>query len=248
MSVSKNMDFPFAKKAYASKVEESRSTIASALDIGAAAYVPVPGPQGPEGPQGERGLQGPPGKDGKNGKDGKDGLDGKRGKDGKDAISYIPSSGQRSGWATYVNNSNTMSKLGPDRGDDGWVPLSIKDLSRKTNEKYLPEGGSSLYGNEIQKVNLRGLNLGAQIDITYKFELTTLNSNTEIWCRSFLPGSGDSFTSFVGNLKYEYSYEFSVTHHIKITNEADRSAGLVPQVRADSNCLAIIRSIDISVR
>lgn len=248
MSVSKNVDFPFAKKAYASKVEESRSTIASALDVGAAAYIPVPGPEGPQGPRGDQGPAGAPGKDGKNGKDGKDGLNGKNGKDGKDAISYIPSSGQKSGWATYVNNSNVLSKLGPDRGDDGWLSMSIKDLAKKTNETYLPQGHSSLYGKEIQRVNLRNLNTGAQVDVTYTFELTTLSSNTEIWCRSFFPGSENSFTTFVGNLKYEYVYEFSVTHHIKITNDLDKSGGLLPQLRADNNCLGILRSIDISVR
>lgn len=248
MSLSKNMDFPEPKKGYASKVEESRFGAVPSSDAGVGSFIPVPGPQGPQGPAGQQGPQGPRGSDGKDGKDGKPGTDGKKGRDGKDGISYVSPSGQKAGWASYVNDEQSLVRLGPDKGQDGWVSLSIKKLSSSTKEKFLPEGCNSLYGKEMQRVNLRGLNIGSLLQVTYNFEITTLSSNTEVWCRSLFPSTERSVTSFVGNLKYEYSYDFSVTHNLPLATELEKSNGIVPQLRTDNSCLAILRSIDISVR
>lgn len=248
MSTSKNMDFPVQqKKKYAAKVEESKASDPLPSDIPNVVYLPVPGPEGPrgqkgeQGPQGERGPKGDQGPPGKNGKNGKDGID------GKDGESSFPVYGQKSGWALYANQSNDLTRLGADRGEDGWVNLVVDKLSSNTVEDYLPENGVSLYSTEFKRVNLKNLKIGSQLQITYSFEITTLSSNTEVWCRSTMPGSGLSYTSLVGNLKYEYSYDLSVTHNIILTNEGDRISGIVPQVRTDNDCLGILKSIYVSV-
>jgi hypothetical protein len=239
------MDFPtVSKKNYAAKVEESRSSESVAPEIPNVVYLPIAGPEGPRGQKGDTGPKGDQGPKGERGAPGKDGKDGKPGKDG---ASSFPVYGQKSGWAMYVNQNNNMSRLGADRGEDGWVALSINDLSDASVEDYLPENGVSLYSTEFKRINLKNLKIGSQVQITYGFEITTLSSNTEVWCRSVLPGSGMSSTSLVGNLKYEYVYDFSVTHNIVLTNEGDRISGVIPQVRTDNDCLGILKSIYVSV-
>ena len=257
MSVSKNVDFPFPsnseKKKYAAKVEESRTSDILPLELQNVVYLPVPGPEGPRGPKGEQGPAGETGPKGvtgaagKPGKDGANGQDGKPGKDGKDGISYLPVYGQKAGWGLYVNNSEDQVRLGATRGEDGWVSLPISKLSKETNELYLPESGVSLYSTAMKRINLKNLKIGSQITITYNFEITTLLSNTEVWCRSLFPATESSTTSFVGSLKYEYPYELSVTHHLILTSESDRVGGIVPQVRTDHDSIGLLRSMYISV-
>lgn len=256
MSVSKNVDFPFPsssdKKNYAAKVEESRTSDVSPLELQNVVYLPVPGPEGPRGPKGEQGSSGATGAKGsvgpagKQGKDGVDGKDGKPGKDGKDGISYLPVYQQKAGWGLYVNSSADQVRLGATRGEDGWVSLPISELSKETNELYLPENGVSFYSTEMKRINLKNLKVGSQITVTYNFEITTLLSNTEVWCRSLFPATENATTSFVGSLKYEYPYELSVTHHLILTSESDRIGGIVPQIRTDHDSIGLLRSMYIS--
>ena len=248
MSTSKNMDFPVPqRKNYAAKVEESKASDVLPSDIPNLVYLPVPGPEGPrgpkgdQGPQGDRGPKGDPGPPGKNGKNGKDRVD------GKDGESSFPVYGQKAGWAIYVNKAEDLTRLGADRGEDGWVNVVINKLSPLSVEDYLPENGVSLYSTEFKRVNLKNLKIGSQVQITYNFEITTLSSNTEVWCRSNMPGTNTSYTTLVGNLKYEYVYDFSVTHNLLLTNESDRISGVVPQVRTDNDCLGILKSVYVSV-
>jgi hypothetical protein len=235
------MDFPVNKKTgYAAQVQQAQMQPATP----GVAYMPVPGPQGPQGPKGQ---EGPPGKDGEPGKPGKNGEKGPQGLPGKDGKSYLPKYEQAAGWALYESEEEKFFKLGVSRGVDGWVDVYLDPKNLKITEKYLPEGEISLYNPNSRKINLRHLNLGSQIQVSYTFELTTFNNNTEIWFRSIFPNSETSVTSFVANLKYQYTYELSATHNLVIKTEQDRVSGIIPQIRSDLDAVAKLKNIYISV-
>jgi hypothetical protein len=239
MAISKSMDSPIKKSAYAAQVEQSQESTLS--------FLPVPGPQGPQGPKGEKGdqgIQGPPGDRGEAGKPGTNGKDGKPGKDGQSVISP---SGQMIGWAYYENQEEKKTRTGIDKGVDGWVPLFISNFSKNTNETYLPEGDVSLWNIETRKLNFKTLNVGSIVTIRYNIELTTYVNNTEVWVKTSLPDDIFSATSYVGNLKYQYEYDFSVEHTVFINNTRSQSFGGIPQIRTDNPCEARLRSIYISV-
>jgi len=234
---SKNMDFPTSKKsAYAAQVQQSQTQ-----EQGSASYIPVPGPAGPQGPQGP---QGPVGKKGDKGDPGEPGKSGKPGKDGK---SGIPVHGQQSGWAVYENSETKMAQSGATKGIDGWVDLYVSAKGANTNESYLPDGCASLYNANSRRINLKALKLGTQVDIVYNIEVETFSPNTEVWVRSLFPDTEEEYTSLVGNLKYQYSYDFSVSHNLVISKETNKISGVIPQIRTDMDAIARIKSIVISV-
>jgi hypothetical protein len=235
MATSPNIDFPTS--GYASKVKAQQK----AEDP---QFFAVPGPQGPEGPRGPKGEAGPPGESVKGDK-GDPGPAGKNGKDGKDGDSYFPVYKQNAGWAKYVSKNPKELPIGSTRGIDGWVSFSI-DPDIKI-EQYLPRGAASLYGGDIKRVNLKGLELGSQLRIMYNFQITTLNNNTELWARSIFPGGKQSATTFEASLKYQYTYDISVTHNVTIDDELDKTKGIVPQLMSDLDALASLKSIYISV-
>jgi hypothetical protein len=236
MAISKSMDFPSNKKSNYAKLAEQvqKQEIESS-------YVPVPGPEGPQGPKGE------PGTTGKRGEQGEAGKAGPKGEPGKDGKSYLPVSGQDAGWAKYVNKDQQQIKLGADSGVDGWVQVSINPDKSKTIEKYLPREAVSLYGRESKRINLKGLELGAQVSVTYTFLIETFSSNTELWVRTYFPNPETSIVSFAGTLKYQFEYEMSVTQKFYVENDFIRIGGAVPQIRTDLNALVQMQSIDISV-
>jgi hypothetical protein len=235
------MDFPVNKKAgYAAQVQQAQLQPADVSGL----YLPIPGPQGPQGPKGEPGTRG---KDGEPGKPGKPGERGPQGLPGKDGKSYMPKYGQAAGWALYEDLNGKTFKLGFSNGVDGWVSVFLDPKSLVLHEKYLPEGEISLYNSNSRKINLRHLNLGSQVKITYTFEVTTFHNNTEVWFRSLFPGSEESITSFVANLKYQYTYELSVTHNLFIKTEQDRSSGIIPQIRSDLDSVGKLKNIYVSV-
>jgi hypothetical protein len=228
------MDFPVKNKiTYASKVEGSKSVSDNSL------FIPVPGPKGDPGPPGKNGI------DGKDGKDGKPGPKGERGAPGKDGKPYETASGQYPGWASYQDLEKSTVNLGANKGSDGWVSLFISK-NNISEERYLPKGGVSLYNPETRTINLKGLNLGSQIQITYEFVITTIHSNTEVWMRSYFKNSGYEVTSFVANLKYQHEYLLSETHNIFLSGESDRKSGIIPQIRTDMDAFANLKSIHIS--
>jgi hypothetical protein len=241
MAVSKSMDFPGAKKSgYASQVKQSQEVLSNSE----VSFLPVPGPEGPRGPKGEageRGLQGLPGKDGE------PGPKGERGTPGKDGRSYDPVYDQEVGWASYGNTSTDFVTLGATKGDDGWVSVSINGKGTKTNRLYLPKDKIDLYNIEAKRINLKHLSLGSQISITYNFTLTTFSNNTEVWMRSYSEYTGESVTSFVASLKYQYEYELSTTHRVNIVSDAQKHAGIIPQIRTDLDAVATVKSIVVSV-
>lgn len=232
------MDFPSSGKGnYASKVQESQ------ISSSAPNYLPVPGPQGERGPAGSAGKDGKPGLDGKPGPKGEKGDPGKPGKDGQP---FVPAYAQNPGWARYSDKDPSTVRLGATRGVDGWVSLYI-GKNHEFEHKYLPQGGIALYNLEAKKINFKALKLGSQIQITYSFAVETLYSNTEVWFRSFSPDSLAETTSFVGSLKYQHSYDLSITHDIFLEKEFDKTSGIVPQIRTDLDAIARLKTIHISV-
>jgi hypothetical protein len=233
------MDFPVnGKNTYASKVEGSRPLQQEGL------FLPVPGPKGDPGVKGDRG---PAGANGSDGKDGRPGPRGERGLPGKDGKSYQTVYDQQPGWASYENLNTVQTKLGASEGSDGWVSFYIKKES-SSEERYLPEDCVSLYNVDARSINLKGIKTGSQVQITYRFLITTLQPNTEVWMRSYSLSTEHEVTSFVASLKYQHEYLLSETHNIFIDNDLQKRSAIVPQVRTDLDAFASLKSIHISVR
>jgi len=244
--MAKSMDFPEAakKKKYSDLTQEKQDyTQESQIS-----YVAVPGPQGPQGIQGPKGEQGPQGIQGPQGQKGDPGKDGKNGRDGKDGISMLSPSRQNIGWALYYNHERKQIYLGADRGNDGWVRLNLKSQGNNTIETFLPKEDSvSLWIDVAQKINLKGLKIGAIVDITYNLEITTLQNNTELWYRSYIEGHNSYPTSYAGILKYQFTYDISLQHKLVIDSHIAQNSGICPEIRADHDSIAILKSVLISV-
>lgn len=232
MAISQNMDFP--KSAYASAVKESNKTLEPT-------FFAVPGPQGPQGKDGTPGPKGDKGDPGES----IIGPRGEMGAPGKDGKSYLPKHGQALGWALYKNKNTNTIPTGATRGEDGWVSIFIN--SNNPIEEFLPDGSSSLYSNEIRKINTKGLKVGSQIQIIYDIEVISFSSNTEVWMKSEFAGLEESMTTFCANLKYQHTYELSIIHNLTIFAEKQRMAGIVPKIRTDLDAAVKIKSIHISV-
>ena len=246
MSISKSMDSPIKKSSYAAKVEQSQDTSNTLT------FLPVPGPvgpqgaagkdgkdgeQGPKGPQGLRGLKGDPGEPGK------DGQDGKNGKDGK---SMLSPSEQMIGWAYYKSKTDNKQRTGISEVQDGWCNLVMQDLEYDI-EGFLPKGNVSLWNKNTKRINFRTLNTGAIVTIRYNIDLTTYVNNTEVWVKTMLADDNHSMVSFVGSLKYQYDYDFSVEHTVFVHDDNMKSFGGIPQIRTDNPCDVILKSIYVHV-
>jgi hypothetical protein len=242
MAVSKSMDFPGAKKSsYAAQVEQSQSTV---LPDNTLSFLPVPGPVGPTGPAGRDGKDG---KEGPEGPEGKPGPRGAQGPAGKDGLSSLSSSGQQAGWASYTNAFDKQTKLGISQGNDGWVTLILDTKDRLQNETYIPKGCTSLWNSHQRALNFHGVKEGSQIFVTYNFELTTYTPNTEVWLRTYFTKKDQEFVQFVGSLKYQNTYNLSVTQNIFIEDRDMWASGAVPQIRTDFDASAILNSVYVSV-
>jgi hypothetical protein len=236
VAISKSMDSPIKKSNYAAQVEQSQESTLS--------FLPVPGPVGPQGPKGDPGIQGIPGPQGEKGEQGKPGKDGRNGIDGK---SILSPSGQMIGWGYYENPKLTQQRTGIDKGDDGWVRLSINGISKNNNEEYLPYGNVSLWNSTTGKINFKTLNIGSIVTIRYNIQLTTYSNNTEVWIKTLLDDDNISPISYVGNLKYQYDYDFSIEQKIFLHDSKNQNFGGIPQIRTDNPCEAILKSVYISV-
>jgi hypothetical protein len=238
--MTKSMDFP-KKKKYSETVQEEKSVVE---------YVSVPGMQGekgdigPQGPQGERGLKG---EKGDPGKQGPEGPKGERGEPGKGSEGYDSASGQYPGWAYYKNKSNNKTKIGPERGDDGWVSIFLDVDQEQSIEKYLPNKSVSLLNQVAKRINFKAFQHGAIVNIRYDLEIETYNNNTELWIRTFSIDDENSVTGYLGNLKYQYSYELSFYQTIFIEDRAIKVFGGIPQIRSDNEGAVILKGIYISV-
>ena len=241
MAISKSMDSPVKKSNYADQVNQSQ------IQDNTLSFLPVPGPegpQGPSGPKGDKGEQGPQGIKGEKGDPGKPGKDGKNGVDGKSVLS--PSE-QQIGWGSYENSATRTVKTGIDQGVDGWVSIVLQGLSQNINEQFLPKGSVALWNEYTKKINFKTLEFGSIVTIRYNIALTTHINNTEVWFRTLLADEEDSPISYVGNLKYQYDYDFSVEQTVYVKNGEDKNFGAIPQIRTDNACDVILKSIYISV-
>lgn len=244
MAISKSMDSPIKKSNYADNVNQSQ------IQENTLSFLPVPGPQGPQGQvgsKGDKGEQGIKGDPGEKGDPGKPGKDGKNGKDGIDGKSVLSPSEQQIGWGSYENKEIKLIRTGIDKGTDGWVSLIMIGLGEKTNEKFLPKGSVALWNEHSKKINFRTLEIGSIVTIRYNIALTTSINNTEVWFKTLLCDDEDSPISYVGNLKYQYDYDFSVEQTINIKSLEDKSFGAIPQIRTDNPCEVILKSICIYV-
>jgi hypothetical protein len=238
MAISKSMDSPIKKSTYASKVEDSQ------YQENTLSFLPVPGPQGPQGPKGDQGIRGPQGERGEKGDQGNPGKDGKNGIDGKSVLS--PSE-QQIGWGYYENYLPIQKRTGVDQGEDGWVSLYLNKVEDNLNEKFLPKGHVSLWNPTTRKLNFKNLNVGAIITVRYNLTLTTYSNNTEVWVKTLLVDDINSPISYIGNLKYQYDYDFSVEQTIFIHELRGLGFGGIPQIRTDNPCEAVLRSVYIAV-
>jgi len=238
--MAKSMDFPnVPKKKYSQTVQESGIQ-----------YVAVPGIQGyqgDQGPKGDKGDQGPQGEKGDKGSTGPQGPKGERGDPGKGAEGYDSVSGQYPGWAQYKNKNLKEVRLGPERGDDGWVSIDFEKNEKESNETYLPKMSTSLWNDVAKSFNFKGLKIGSKVDIRYDFTLTTYMNNTEVWARVFIPDYEKINTGYVGTLKYQYSYEMSYSQTIYIDVQRAKSLGGTIQFRADNESSIILNDIYISI-
>jgi hypothetical protein len=239
MAISKSMDSPIKKSNYAAQVEQSQESTLS--------FLPVPGPQGPQGAPGPKGDKGAQGDQGPQGEKGNDGRDGKNGKNGLDGKSVLSPSEQMIGWGYYENKVLKQQRTGIDKGEDGWVRLLINGMSKDNNENYLPHGNVSLWNETTGKINFRTLNIGSIVTICYNIQLTTYTNNTEVWVKTLLEDDGKSPVSYVGNLKYQYDYDFSLEQKVFLHSSKDQNFGGIPQIRTDNPCEAILKSVYISV-
>ena len=238
--MAKSMDFP-KKKKYSETVQEEKSVVE---------YVSVPGMQGekgdlgPQGPQGERGLKGDKGDPGKQGPQG---LKGERGEPGKGSEGYDSASGQYPGWAYYKNKNDNKIKIGPERGEDGWVSIFLDVDQEQSIEKYLPNKSVSLLNQVAKRINFKAFQHGAIVNIRYDLEIETYNNNTELWIRTFSIDDENSVTGYLGNLKYQYLYDLSFYQTIFIEDRAIKVFGGIPQIRSDNEGAVILKGVYISV-
>ena len=237
--MAKSMDFP-QKKKYLETIQEVKTT----------EYIAVPGMTGEKGevgPSGPAGLQGPKGDKGDKGDAGRQGPQGERGEPGRAGDGYDSPSGQYPGWAYYANKNTQTSRLGPERGDDGWVTFFLDIDELKTIEEYLPNKSVSLLNSTTRNINLKTLKVGSKVDIRYDFSLETYVPNTEVWIRTLLKEESASPIGYVGLLKYQYSYDISYPQTIFINSHKIKNYGGIPQVRTDNESSFILKGIYVSV-
>lgn len=234
--MAKSMDFP-QKKKYLEIIQEVKTT----------EYIAVPGITGEKGDTGPQGPPGPQGPKGDKGDTGKQGLQGERGEPGKAGDGYDSPSGQYPGWAYYTNKGTQTHRVGPERGDDGWVNFFLDIDESKTIESYLPNRSVSLLNKTARNINLKTLKVGAKVDIRYDFSLETYVPNTEVWIRTILREEEVSPIGYVGLLKYQYLYDISYCQTIFINSDKIRNYGGQPQIRTDNESSFILKGIYISV-
>lgn len=238
--MTKSMDFPSKKKKYNETIENNKSV----------EYIAVPGIQGEKGevgPTGPQGPQGVKGDKGDKGDKGPQGPKGEKGDPGKGAEGYDSPSGQYPGWAYYANKNITEYRLGPERGDDGWVSFFLTIDKEKSVEDYRPNKSVSLLNEASRNINLKTLKVGSRIDVRYDFSIETYSNNTEVWIRTLLRDSDLSPSVYAGLLKYQYQYDISCHQTIFINNDIVKNYGGIPQVRADTESSFILKGMYISV-
>jgi len=237
--MAKSMDFP-QKKKYLETIQEVKTT----------EYIAVPGIQGEKGERGPVGPQGPQGERGERGEKGPQGTQGPKGEKGdpgKGAEGYDSPSGQYPGWAYYAGSETGIHRVGPERGEDGWVSFFLDIDDSQTIETYLPNKSVSLLSQVSKNINLKTLKVGSKVEVRYDFSLETYSNNTEVWIRTLLKDEGLSPIGYVGLLKYQYQYDLSYSQTIFITSDKVKNFGGTPQIRTDNEGSFVLKGIYIAV-
>ena len=238
-----SMDFP-KKKKYSEIIQPT--TLVEHIAV--PGIQGVKGDTGPKGEQGPIGPQGPKGDKGDRGEVGPQGPKGERGLPGGTAEAYDSPSKQYPGWAYYQSLNMEKIRVGPDRGnDDGWVDLFLKVDKSNSIETYLPKGCVSFVTDSARKINYKTFNIGAKVDIRYELEIETYSTNTEVWIRTFSVDDNSSTAGYLGNLKYNYTYDLSFCQTLYILNTAMKTFGGKPEIRSDSECSVVLKGIYIAV-
>ena len=242
--MAKSMDFPvnIKKKKYSETIQETQGS--------GVQYVAVPGIQGAKGeigPKGDKGDPGPQGPKGDRGDIGPIGPKGEKGDPGKGAEGYDSPSGQYPGWAYYAGSETGTFRVGPERGEDGWVSFFLDIDDSQTIETYLPNKSVSLLNEVAKSINLKTLKIGSKVEIRYNFSLETYSNNTEVWIRTLLKDEELSPIGYVGLLKYQYQYDLSYSQTIFVTSDKIKNHGGIPQIRTDNEGSFILKGIYISV-
>jgi len=235
--MAKSMDFPSNRKKYNETVEQTKFI----------EYIAVPGIEGQKGEIGPTGPTGPQGVKGDAGPIGPTGPQGPKGDPGKGAEGYDSASGQYPGWAYYSNKNIIPQKIGPDKGDDGWVSFFLDIDEENKIEKYLPNKSVSLVNKVAKNINFKTLKVGAKVEVRYDFSLETFVNNTEVWIRTLLRDQEQSPMGYVGLLKYQYLYDISYSQTMFVNNDTIKNYGGIPQIRTDNTGLFILKGIYISV-
>ena len=246
--MAKSMDSPqpFKRKGYSQAIQESE--LQQPQDL--IEYIAVPGmtgAQGEKGQKGDQGEKGDSGPQGPKGNTGKDGPQGVRGEPGKGGEGYDSASGQYPGWVYYKNNSERVTNLGPERGNDGWVFPNFKLNKEKSNDAYMSKGSNSLLVEDSNMLSFKSLKVGARVDIRYDFDITTYSNYTELWIRLFSEKCENLPASYVANFKYQYSYEMSFFQTVYIDSTRIKNAIIRPEFRADTESSMVLKGMYISV-
>lgn len=241
MSSSKSMGFPTSAKVQSNYADKVKQQAEGSNELH---FLPVPGPQGPQGPKGDKGDKGDQGDPGT---PGEKGPKGDKGKDGKDGKSYFPSYEQNVGWAKYYSIEPSEFSTGITKGVDGWVNIYLKGKGEKKLESFLPTRGTSLWNSHTRKVMTPGLEIGSQVEVIIDIELTTLASNTEAWFRLMSVDGNYEVISYVASLKYQHTYDMSISQKFFVENDDLGRLGMIPQIRTDNDCLLRVKSISVSV-
>ena len=237
--MAKSMDFP-QKKKYLETIQEVKTT----------EYIAVPGIQGEKGERGPVGPQGPQGEKGERGEKGPQGTQGPKGEKGdpgKGAEGYDSPSGQYPGWAYYAGSETGVFRVGPERGEDGWVSFFLDIDDSQTIETYLPNKSVSLLSQVSKNINLKTLKVGSKVEVRYDFSLETYSNNTEVWIRTLLKDEGLSPIGYVGLLKYQYEYDLSYSQTLFINSDKIKNSGGIPQIRTDNEGSFVLKGIYIAV-
>lgn len=234
MTISKSTGIPSVVK---SDDYIPKKNIESSSDL---SYIPVAGPRGEQGPQGRTGSQGP---EGIQGPPGEKGSPGKNGKDGKDGKSSLSASGQQSGWASYINNTNSITKIKPNLWSSIFIPKNLKN----SIVRFLPEGSVELYNPESGCLNFRGLKLGTSVFINYEITIEFSENNSDIWSRVCLGENIFEDTVYAGSFKYQGNYSISIKHSLKVSSEDILRSMPYIQISSDKTCIVNVKKITIDV-
>ena len=219
---------PLKRKGYSQAIQEAE--LQQPQDL--REYIPVPGLTGV---QGERGLKGEPGEKGDTGPagpkgdTGQAGPQGVRGEPGRVTGGQDVAPGQYLGWAHYKNKKDLATRLGPEKGNDGWVFPKFELDVDGSNSTYMPDGYSSLVLLDSNMLTFKSLKIGAKIDIKYDFEITTYSNYTELWLRLFTEKYENLPTSYVANFKYQYSYDMSFFQTLYLDTSKIKNSVIRPE-------------------